>query len=286
MITDLVAGSAMIGGAALIALGAIGLIRFPDVFTRMHAATKAATVGVIGTTLAASLEAAGLDGTLILLIVVALLFLSGPLGMSLLARAAYHDPQTPRAPNTRELEVQLPIPETTPTSRATGTSRFLAVWLFIVWIAAFGSLAPNVVVGGLIVATAIAWLLRGLAPRWPPAILHPIAAWKFIVHFTGQMIAATWDVIVSLRFTGEDIKPAIIEVPLRVRTRNEVTLLMNSISFTPGTVALELHDTNPYVHVLTTDDPDSVIREIMLMESKIIAVFSADGIDTPEPGNV
>jgi monovalent cation/proton antiporter MnhG/PhaG subunit len=286
MITDLVAGSAMIGGAALITLGAIGLIRFPDVFTRMHAATKAATVGVIGTTLAASLEAAGLDGTLILLIVVVLLFLSGPLGMSLLARAAYHDPQTPRAPNTRELEVQLPIPETTPTSRATGTSRFLAVWLFVIWIAAFGSLAPNVVIGGVIVAGVIAWLLRGLAPRWPRAILHPIAAWKFIVHFTGQMIAATWDVIVSLRFTGEDIKPAIIEVPLRVRTRNEVTLLMNSISFTPGTVALELHDSNLYVHVLTTDDPDSVIREIMLMESKIIAVFSANGIDTPEPGNV
>lgn len=286
MIIDLLAGSAMVGGAALIALGAIGLIRFPDVFTRMHAATKAATVGVIGTTLAASLEAAALGGTLILLIVVALLFLSGPLGMSLLARAAYHDPQTPRAPNTRELEVQLPIPETTPTSRATGTSRFLAVWLFIVWIAAFGSLAPNVVIGGIVAASAIAWLLRGLAPRWPRAILHPIAAWKFIVHFTGQMIAATWDVIVSLRFTGEDIKPAIIEVPLRVRTRNEVTLLMNSISFTPGTVALELHDTNLYVHVLTTDDPDSVIREIMLMESKIIAVFSADGIDAPEPGNV
>ncbi len=286
MITDLVAGSAMIGGAALITLGAIGLIRFPDVFTRMHAATKAATVGVIGTTLAASLEAAGLGGTLILLIVVVLLFLSGPLGMSLLARAAYHDPQTPRAPNTRELEVQLPIPETTPTSRATGTSRFLAVWLFVIWIAAFGSLAPNVVIGGVIVAGVIAWLLRGLAPRWPRAILHPIAAWKFILHFTGQMIAATWDVIVSLRFTGEDIKPAIIEVPLRVRTRNEVTLLMNSISFTPGTVALELHDTHLYVHVLTTDDPDSVVREIMLMESKIIAVFSADGIDAPEPGNV
>lgn len=286
MITDLVAGSAMIGGAALITLGAIGLIRFPDVFTRMHAATKAATVGVIGTTLAASPEAAGLGGTLILLIVVVLLFLSGPLGMSLLARAAYHDPQTPRAPNTRELEVQLPIPETTPTSRATGTSRFLAVWLFVIWIAAFGSLAPNVVIGGVIVAGVIAWLLRGLAPRWPRAILHPIAAWKFILHFTGQMIAATWDVIVSLRFTGEDIKPAIIEVPLRVRTRNEVTLLMNSISFTPGTVALELHDTHLYVHVLTTDDPDSVVREIMLMESKIIAVFSADGIDAPEPGNV
>lgn len=45
MIIDVIAGIAVVGGALLIALGSIGLLRFPDVFTRMHAATKAATVG-------------------------------------------------------------------------------------------------------------------------------------------------------------------------------------------------------------------------------------------------
>ena len=55
---------------------------------------------------------------------------------------------------------------------------------------------------------------------------------------------------------------------------------MNAISFTPGTVALELHDQNLYVHVLDTDDPDAVVSEIRTMESKIMAAFSPDG--TPE----
>lgn len=273
MIVDFIAAVVIVAGSALMALGAIGLVRFPDVFTRMHAATKAATVGVIGTTMAASLEAGAVSGTAILLVVVILLFLSGPLGMSLLARAAYHDPETPRVRGTRELGIELPVPESTSTSRAGGTSPFLAVWLFVVWIAAFGSLAWNVVLGGVVVAGGLAWMLRGLAPRWPSAFLHPIAAWRFVAHFAGQLVAATWDVIISLRFRGEELKPAVLEVPLRVRTRNEVTLLMNSISFTPGTVALELHDDHLYVHVLTTDDPTATVAEIRTMEEKIMAAF-------------
>lgn len=270
---DIIAGTALVIGSALIALGAFGLLRFPDVFTRMHAATKAASVGVICTTLAATFEVGSLSGVLILLIVIALLFLSGPLGMSLLARAAYHDPQTPRSPNTQDLDVELPIPESTTTTHKGGTNWWLALWLFIVWIAAFGTLTPGVIAGGLAVSGLVAWTFRGLAPRWPSAFLHPIAAWQFAWFFLGQLVMSTWDVIWSLRLPPEDIHPAILEVPLRVRTRNEVTVLMNSISFTPGTVALELHDSNLYVHVLTTRDPDRDLEAIAAMESHVMAVF-------------
>ena len=77
MIIDIVGGLLVVVGSALMALGAFGLLRFPDVFTRMHAATKAATVGVIATTTGASIEAGAVGGALILLVVVALLFLEG-----------------------------------------------------------------------------------------------------------------------------------------------------------------------------------------------------------------
>ena len=274
MIVDIVAGTALVIGSILAALGAFGLLRFPDVFTRMHAATKAATVGVIGTTAAAAVEAGAVGGVLVLLLVVALLFLSGPLGMSLLARAAYHDPETPMWKNTRELPVELPIPESTPTRRAGGTSPYLGLWLFLIWVAAFGSVAPNVLIGGLLVAGTLAVALRRLAPRWPRVVLHPVAALRFVGHFIAQLAASTWDVVSALRLSPEEIRPAIIEIPLRVRTRNEVTLLMNSISFTPGTVALELHGHNLYVHVLTTDDPAAVVAEVAAMEDAVMAAFS------------
>jgi monovalent cation/proton antiporter MnhG/PhaG subunit len=276
MIVDIVGGSLVLVGAALMALGAIGLLRFPDVFTRMHAATKAATVGVIATTTAAAIEVGAISGALILLVVVALLFLSGPLGMSLLARAAYHDPETPRAASTVELEFEPPIGESTPARRLRGSTPLLALWLFVVWVAAFGSLAPNVVVSGVVVALGIAFAYRLFAPRWPRALLHPVAAWRFVVYFMGQLVVSTWDVILALRLPPDRIRPAVLEVPLRAVNRSEVTLLMNSLSFTPGTVALELHERHLYVHVLDARDPERIVRDIITMEDKIIAALGGD----------
>jgi len=286
MIIDVIAGVSMVGGAALVALGSIGLVRFPDVFTRMHAATKAATVGVIGTTIAASLEASALGGALELLLVVALLFLSGPVGISLLARAAYHDPETPRSAQTLDVETVPPVEETTSTVRPAGTSRLLVVWLFVVWIAAFGSLAPNVIVGGLIASVVVAAVTRWLSLRWPRAFVHPIAAARFVGYFLGQMIVSTRDVIAALWVPRDQLRPAILAVPVQVQTRNEVTLLMNSISFMPGTVALELHDEQLYVHVLTTDDPAAVVGEIANLESKISDAFGPDGPRVRDSGGV
>ncbi|NNC91828.1 MAG: hypothetical protein HKN80_04990 [Acidimicrobiia bacterium] len=270
---DLIAGVFLVGGSALIALGAVGLVTFPDVLTRMHAATKAATVGVIATTVAASFEAGALGAILILVLVVALLFLSGPLGMSMLAAAAYHDPETPHSPNTRELVPTVPAPEPATASMLSGTSPLLAVWLFVVWVALFGSLAANVLIGGAVVAGLVAYLFRHLSPRWPRALMHPVAAARFAVYFVVQLIASTWQVILALRLRRDEIQPAIIDVPVRVRSRTEIALLMNSISFTPGTVALEHHEGELFVHVLDTDAPDAIVADVQRMERYIMDMF-------------
>lgn len=277
MIIDVVAGIAVVAGSLLAALGGIGLLRFPDVFTRMHAATKAATVGVIGTTFAAALEAGAVGGVLVLILVIALLFLTAPLGMSLLARAAFHDPETVRSPNTRELGAELPVPSAAPIRTRGGASPLLALWLFGTWVVVFGSTSRNVLAGGAVVAVALAFALRKLAPAGTLAYLHPVAWLRFVGHFTARLAAATWDVVRALRLRPEEIRPAVVEVPLRVRNRTEIALLMNSISFTPGTVALELHGDRLYLHVLSADDLDAVIAEITAMEDRIMAAFSPIG---------
>ena len=135
---------------------------------------------------------------------------------------------------------------------------------------------PNVVLGGVIVSGLIAVALRRLAPRWPHALLHPIAALRFVGHFLTRLIVSTVSVAWALRLRPEQLRPAVIEVPLRVSTRNEVTLLMNSISFTPGTVALDSHERTLSVHVLTTDEPGRIAAEIAAMEDRIMAAFGSD----------
>ena len=75
---------------AIFSLGAaIGLLRLPDLYTRMHAASKAGTLGAGFGFIAIAL--ASLDGSVILRAFAGFVFLllTAPISAHLLARAAY-----------------------------------------------------------------------------------------------------------------------------------------------------------------------------------------------------
>lgn len=75
-------------GAFFLLVGAIGLARLPDFFMRLHAPTKASTLGV-GGVLLASMAYAMNDAFLIHeLIITIFVFLTAPVGAHLLAQAA------------------------------------------------------------------------------------------------------------------------------------------------------------------------------------------------------
>jgi multicomponent Na+:H+ antiporter subunit G len=78
-------------GTFLIALTGIGLVRFPDVFCRMHAAGKAGTLGVVFVVLGATVHFAGTEQDVWMRGVLAVFFqfLTAPAATHLLARAAY-----------------------------------------------------------------------------------------------------------------------------------------------------------------------------------------------------
>lgn len=83
------AGTLALIGAAFGLLAAIGIIRMPDLYTRMHAATKAGTFGGGMVFLAVAIGFA--DGAVALRSVIGILFvaLTTPVAAHLLARAAY-----------------------------------------------------------------------------------------------------------------------------------------------------------------------------------------------------
>ena len=88
MIRDLAAIALVAGGVAFLAIAALGVVRLPDAFQRMHAATKAGTLGstllVLGVMLAEGGGAVWSGALTILLMLVSL-----PVSAQLLGRAAY-----------------------------------------------------------------------------------------------------------------------------------------------------------------------------------------------------
>lgn len=82
-------------GTLFNALGAVALIRFPDVYTRLHGATKCTTFGSIFSILAVAVygiaQGGAVGGTMAVRAFLALVFLllTNPTGSHALARAAH-----------------------------------------------------------------------------------------------------------------------------------------------------------------------------------------------------
>lgn len=76
-------------GVVFLFAAALGVLRFRDPFQRMHAATKAGTVGALFTVLGAVLALQSLDAALIGFLAILFLLLTIPVAGHLLARAAY-----------------------------------------------------------------------------------------------------------------------------------------------------------------------------------------------------
>lgn len=84
---DVIVGALAIAGGLFVCLAGVGVLRFPDLYARMHAATKATTVGIalIGAAGAIAID----GGTAKIVLAVAVIFVTGPSAAHFIGRAAY-----------------------------------------------------------------------------------------------------------------------------------------------------------------------------------------------------
>ena len=98
-IAELLAAALLIAASFFLLVGAIGLARLPDFFMRLHAPTKASTLGVGGILLASMVVSAsqGRIGFAELLIAL-FIFVTAPVSANLMSQAALHLKVKTKAP--------------------------------------------------------------------------------------------------------------------------------------------------------------------------------------------
>lgn len=79
-----VSGLLMIAGAVFALLAGMGVVRFRDTYSRMHAAAKASTLGLVLTALGAALRFGSTTTVTLLVLVVVLQLLTTPVGAHML----------------------------------------------------------------------------------------------------------------------------------------------------------------------------------------------------------
>jgi multicomponent Na+:H+ antiporter subunit G len=88
-LNDILTGALMLIGAGFMLLAAIGVTRLPDLYIRMHAATKSGTLGVTAMMLAAAVHFGQLGVTTRVVLIVLFLYITAPVAAHMIGRAAY-----------------------------------------------------------------------------------------------------------------------------------------------------------------------------------------------------
>jgi multicomponent Na+:H+ antiporter subunit G len=86
---DALAALLLATGTLLTVLAGVGVLRLPDVFGRMHAATKSSSLGLALVLLGAAIRVRGGGDTAKLVLVIAFQFLTAPVAAHLVGRAAH-----------------------------------------------------------------------------------------------------------------------------------------------------------------------------------------------------
>lgn len=79
----------VLAGALLTLLAGVGVVRFPDVFTRMHSLTKASALGFLLTLLGAATALRDFNAVTSLVLAALLQLVTLPVGSNLLAQSTY-----------------------------------------------------------------------------------------------------------------------------------------------------------------------------------------------------
>jgi multicomponent Na+:H+ antiporter subunit E len=157
------------------------------------------------------------------------------------------------------------------------STAFLVVILALIWAGISGNFTGlNLLFGGLIGAVAVLILREALSgPRSSRRIRRVVSL--AVLFLYELMVSAVRVALVVIRpDMSKAVRPAIVAVPLTVKSDAEITLLANLITLTPGTLSVDLSADKSvlYVHALCMDDRDAMIADIANgFEKKIREVF-------------
>jgi len=105
LVADIISAILLAVGSAAVLVGALGLVRFPNIFTRLHAAGVVDTLGAFAILAALIIQAGFTLISFKLLVIGALLFFTTPVASHAVVRAALYGGQQPMAKRMDEAEL-------------------------------------------------------------------------------------------------------------------------------------------------------------------------------------
>jgi len=128
---------------------------------------------------------------------------------------------------------------------------FLFATMLLLWILLTGSLALDELIAGVIVAAVVSMISAPYITifdgiRYTPTAI--ISLLTYLGYFFIALIKANFDMARRVLSPSLPISPELLEIETKLESRLGQMLLANSITLTPGTLAVELRHNKILVH--------------------------------------
>jgi multicomponent Na+:H+ antiporter subunit E len=145
----------------------------------------------------------------------------------------------------------------------------------IIWSIAAGELAMRHLLTGFVVSYFVLWWLQPLLGKTAYFEKAPRAvafAGLFVWELVKSNLRVAWDVVTPSAYRS----PAIVAVPLDLKSDAEIALLGILLTLTPGSLTIDVSDDKRvlYVHSMFVDDPETFRQSVKdTFEAQIIRLF-------------
>jgi multicomponent Na+:H+ antiporter subunit E len=141
-----------------------------------------------------------------------------------------------------------------------GTAALLALaWVVLTGDVSVWNILFGLLLGGLAVAVA-----RPLGPRPLLATVRPLKLASLLLFLAWEIVVANLKVAAAVLGPRRLLRPALVAVPLDVKSDGQIAVLANLISLTPGTLSLDVSPDRRtlYVHAMSASSADDLRRDI------------------------
>lgn len=164
--------------------------------------------------------------------------------------------------------------------RLRGLQLPVIAWLTLVWVALWGDLSAANVLSGLAIALVIC-LVFPLPPLRMHLHVRPLRLAWLILHFLGDVVAASAEVAWKTLQFHRQPRNAVIEVDLKTRSDFVLTVVAEMVSLVPGSLVVEARRSTHtlFLHVLDARDESGVEKmraQVFALERRVVLAFGTE----------
>lgn len=148
---------------------------------------------------------------------------------------------------------------------------------FALWVVLNGKWTMEIALFGLVFATVIyafTWKYMDFGPKMDLALMKRIpSAVRYGVLLVSEIVKANIAVIRMIFSADFEPKPQLVQFDVDLKKNRHLVALANSITLTPGTITVDLHDNHFLVHALDESlvdglDDGSFVQSLMKLEAE------------------